>query len=69
MILGEDRPDSGCISIPNGYKIGHLSQHISFTEDNRVEGGVSESPGNEDGIDETYKAETILMDSALHWKI
>ena len=61
MILGEDRPDSGCISIPNGYKIGHLSQHISFTENTVLKEACLSLPENEDGIDETYKAETILM--------
>ncbi len=61
MILGEDRPDSGCISIPNGYKLGHLSQHISFSEDTVLKEACLSLPENEDGIDETYKAETILM--------
>ncbi|RPI33300.1 MAG: ABC transporter ATP-binding protein, partial [Nitrospiraceae bacterium] len=61
MILGEDRPDSGCISIPNGYKIGHLSQHISFTQNTVLKEACLSLPENEDGIDETYKAETILM--------
>lgn len=61
MILGEDRPDSGSISIPNGYKIGHLSQHISFTENAVLKEACLSLPENEDGIDETYKAETILM--------
>jgi len=61
MILGEDRPDSGCISIPNGYKIGHLSQHISFTQNTVLKEACLSLPKNEDGIDETYKAETILM--------
>lgn len=61
MILGEERPDSGCISIPNGYKTGHLSQHISFTEDTVLKEACLSLPENEDGIDETYKAETILM--------
>ncbi|MFZ2197696.1 MAG: ATP-binding cassette domain-containing protein [Thermodesulfovibrionales bacterium] len=61
MILGEDRPDSGSISIPNGYKIGHLSQHISFTQNTVLKEACLSLPKNEDGIDETYKAETILM--------
>ena len=61
MILGEERPDSGCVSIPNGYKIGHLSQHISFTENTVLKEACLSLPENEDGIDETYKAETILM--------
>ena len=61
MILGEDRPDSGFINIPNGYKIGHLSQHISFTQNTVLKEACLSLPENEDGIDETYKAETILM--------
>ncbi|MDA8434094.1 MAG: ABC-F family ATP-binding cassette domain-containing protein [Nitrospiraceae bacterium] len=61
MILGQEHPDSGCISIPNGYKIGHLSQHISFTEDTVLKEACLSLRDNEDGIDETYKAETILM--------
>jgi ATP-binding cassette subfamily F protein 3 len=61
MILGEEKPDSGVISIPNHYKIGHLSQHISFTEDSILkEGCLSLSPA-EDGRDETYRVETVLM--------
>ena len=61
MILGQDRPDSGVISIPGGYRIGHLSQHISFTEDTVLKEACLSLPENEDGIDETYKAEIILM--------
>jgi ATP-binding cassette, subfamily F, member 3 len=61
MILGEERPDSGSISIPNGYRIGHLSQHISFTQNTVLKEACLSLPENEDGIDETYKAETILM--------
>ncbi len=60
MILGQERPDSGSISIPGGYKIGHLSQHISFS-DKTVLQEACLSLSSEDGIDETYKAEIILM--------
>ncbi len=60
MILGQEHPDSGCISIPNGYKTGHLSQHISFTENTVLKEACLSLPDNEDGIDETYKAEIIL---------
>jgi ATP-binding cassette, subfamily F, member 3 len=61
MLLGQDRPDSGVISIPGGYRIGHLSQHISFSEDTVLKEACLSLPENEDGIDETYKAEIILM--------
>jgi ATP-binding cassette subfamily F protein 3 len=61
MILGQDHPDSGCISIPRGYKIGHLSQHISFSGSTVLQEACLSLLDTEDGIDETYKAEIILM--------
>ena len=61
MILGEEEPDAGVISVPNYYTIGHLSQHIRFTEDTVLKEGCLSLPVSEDGIDESYKVETILM--------
>ncbi len=61
MILGQDHPDSGAISIPKGYKIGHLSQHISFSRNTVLKEACLSLQDAEDGIDETYKAEIILM--------
>ncbi len=61
MILGEERPDDGIISIPNNYKVGHLSQHISFTEESVLKEGCLGLRPAEDGRDETYKVEAILM--------
>jgi ATP-binding cassette subfamily F protein 3 len=61
MILGQEHPDSGTISIPSGYRIGHLSQHISFKENTVLKEACLSLPDHEDGVDETYKAETILM--------
>ena len=61
MILGEEEPDAGVISVPNYYTIGHLSQHIHFTEDTVLKEGCLSLPVSEDGIDESYKVETILM--------
>jgi ATP-binding cassette subfamily F protein 3 len=61
MILGQDQPDSGSISIPSGYKAGHLSQHISFSGDTVLKEACLSLRDTEDGIDETYKAEIILM--------
>ncbi|WCL49732.1 ABC-F family ATP-binding cassette domain-containing protein [Leptospira sp. GIMC2001] len=31
MMMGNIEPDSGTITKPKGYKIGHLSQHLKFT--------------------------------------
>ncbi|HIP55635.1 MAG TPA: ABC-F family ATP-binding cassette domain-containing protein, partial [Arcobacter sp.] len=37
LILGEDHYDEGEISIPKGYKIGALKQHLVFTESTLVD--------------------------------
>ncbi|TAN40976.1 MAG: ABC transporter ATP-binding protein [Nitrospirae bacterium] len=60
MILGEEHQDSGTITIPNGYRIGHLSQHISFTEKTILKEGCLNLPHSEDGTDESYKVAAIL---------
>jgi ATP-binding cassette subfamily F protein 3 len=60
MILGDEHQDSGTITVPSGYTIGHLSQHIHFTEDTVIKEACLALPTNEDHIDETYKAEAIL---------
>ena len=60
MILGEEHQDSGTITVPSGYTIGHLSQHIHFTEDSVLKEACLALPVNEDHIDESYKAEAIL---------
>jgi ATP-binding cassette subfamily F protein 3 len=60
MILGEEHYDSGTITMPSGYTVGHLSQHIRFTEDTVLKEACLALPVNEDHIDETYKAEAIL---------
>lgn len=61
LILGEEHAEAGLIKVPNGYTIGHLSQHISFTEDTVLKEACLSLPKNEDHIDETYKAEAILF--------
>ena len=32
LILGQEEPDSGEITIPRNYRIGHLEQHLHFTQ-------------------------------------
>jgi ATP-binding cassette subfamily F protein 3 len=60
MVLGEEHQDSGAITIPNGYRIGHLSQHISFTRKTILKEGCLNLPHSEDGTDESYKVGAIL---------
>jgi ATP-binding cassette subfamily F protein 3 len=61
MILGEEHADEGAISIPAGYTIGHLSQHIRFSEIDILKEACLFLPAAEDGRDETYRAKSILM--------
>jgi len=61
LILGQEHQDSGVISIPAGYRIGHLSQHISFSENTVLKEACLSLPPREDHKDESYKAESILM--------
>ncbi|HWR59898.1 MAG TPA: ABC-F family ATP-binding cassette domain-containing protein [Thermodesulfovibrionales bacterium] len=60
MITGEERPDSGAISIPNSYTVGHLSQHLKFSMDSVLEEVCLDLKPSDDGRDESYKAKTIL---------
>lgn len=60
MITGEEKPDDGSISIPNGYSVGYLSQHLEFASDSVIDEACLGLTPSEDGRDESYKAETIL---------
>ena len=60
MILNEEHPDSGAIRIPNHYRIGHLSQHLKFTEQTVLQEACLSIPKAEDGRDESYKVKAIL---------
>jgi len=61
MLLGEEPADSGTISIPKHYKLGHLSQHIQFSRNTVLGEACLSLYDAEEGKDETYRAERILM--------
>jgi len=61
MITCEEKPDVGVISIPNNYTVGYLSQHLQFSEDSVLEEGCLGLKPSDDGRDESYKAEMVLM--------
>lgn len=61
MIIGGEHPDSGTITIPNNYIVGHLSQHLYFTADTVLKEGCSSLRADEDGKDESYKVKTVLL--------
>jgi len=58
LILGNTQPDYGEISIPKNYRIGHLEQHINFTQDSVLKEGCL-GLREEDKYD-TWKVEKIL---------
>jgi len=59
LILDEEHPDSGTITFPRGYKIGRLSQHLSFTEKTILSEVCLGLPVDE--RDQTYRGEIILQ--------
>jgi len=60
LLLGTERPDGGEIVVPKHYRIGHLSQHLEFSQDSVLAEACSALPGSEDGTDLTYRAEAAL---------
>jgi ATP-binding cassette subfamily F protein 3 len=59
LILGQEEPDSGDIAIPRNYRIGHLEQHLHFTEPTILAEAALGLP--EDESHSLYKAEAILF--------
>ncbi|HSX13458.1 MAG TPA: ABC-F family ATP-binding cassette domain-containing protein [Chlamydiales bacterium] len=59
IIAKEMEPDFGAVSIPRGYRIGYLQQHIQFTKPTLLEeAALGLPPGEEEML---YKAEKILL--------
>jgi ATP-binding cassette, subfamily F, member 3 len=61
LILGEETVDSGRIERPKHYTVGHLSQHLAFTEDTLLQEACLGLPEQEGGWFEEYRAEEALM--------
>ena len=59
IFLGEEAYDSGAVSTPKSYRLGHLSQHINFTKDTVLEECCQVL--SEDEQWDFYKAEKILF--------
>ena len=58
IIIGEEHPDSGTVSIPRGYRIGYVRQHLDFTEDTVLKEAIKGLPENEQH--DHWKVEKIL---------
>lgn len=59
LILGQEEPDSGEITIPRGYRIGHLEQHLHFEQPTILDEAALGLP--EEEAHSIYKAEAILF--------
>jgi ATP-binding cassette subfamily F protein 3 len=59
IILGEEQPDDGEISIPKNYKIGALKQHLGFSEASLLK--EASLALDEEHKYDTYRVEKILF--------
>lgn len=59
LLTKQEVPDTGVVSIPKGYKIGHLQQHIRFTMPTCLDEAALGL--KEDDRDSIYKVERILL--------
>ena len=59
LILGQEEPDSGEITVPRNYRVGHLEQHLHFAEPTILAEAALGLP--EDEFHSIYKAEAILF--------
>ncbi|MBF0491471.1 MAG: ABC-F family ATP-binding cassette domain-containing protein [Deltaproteobacteria bacterium] len=59
LVLKEELPDEGSITFPRNYRVGHLAQHLNFTQPTvLLEGALGLPVGEEDCY---YKVEAILF--------
>ncbi len=61
IILAEETADRGSVLIPQGYRLGFLSQHIHFHARTVLEEACLGLTEHEDGRDESYRAKAILQ--------
>jgi len=60
ILLGEEVPDDGSVTVPAGYRLGHLAQRLDFRHPTVLAEAASALPPREDGSDETYRAKAVL---------
>jgi len=58
LIIGEEQPDEGKVVLPRNYRMGYVTQNLSFTADSAVLEGCLGLP--EDHRDESWQVEKIL---------
>ena len=60
ILLGSEAPDDGQMVVSKGYRIGHLSQQIKFSEPSVLAEACTGLPETEDGTDTSYRAKAAL---------
>ena len=60
ILLGSEAPDDGQMVVSKGYRIGHLSQQIKFSEPSVLAEACTGLPETEDGTDTSYRAKVAL---------
>jgi ATP-binding cassette subfamily F protein 3 len=60
ILLGEEAADEGSVTVPAGYRIGHLAQRLEFSGGTVLEEAAAALPAPEDGTDEAYRAKAVL---------
>ena len=58
LLTGQEQCDKGIIAVPKNYRIGYLSQHISFTKPTVLEEGCSSLPSDQEGDD--WRVKSVL---------
>ncbi len=58
LIIGDESPDSGTITVPKHHRIGYVRQHLEFTQDTALKEGMRGLPREE--RDHSWKVEKIL---------
>ena len=61
LILGEEQPDSGSISVPRDYRAGHLLQHMRFAAGAVLDEAALGLRGDGPVESRTYRAQAVLM--------
>lgn len=59
LIIGEEKPDGGTITIPKYYRIGYLEQHLNFSKPTTIEVACEGLVG--EAVNEQYRAEEVLF--------
>ncbi|GAI86334.1 unnamed protein product, partial [marine sediment metagenome] len=49
LIVGEEHPDTGTITIPKNYRIGYVRQHLEFSEDTLLKEAMRGLPEGKQG--------------------